>query len=212
MGFPVDTLLYDSAKIAGYQADRRFDYNRQLGVQNINLMERLNQWIERFMRMFFDNETAAGISSWFLIVFFVLVVGLIVFLVYKKRPELFIREKKKPLPYEVEEETIYGIDFEKELNSALAAGDFRMAIRMLYLQTLRFVADKEWIDWQIYKTPTEYTYELKPAALKLSFRSFTNRFLQVRYGNFRATRELFDAMRHLQNDIKKGGHGESDGE
>ncbi|MDR3269735.1 MAG: DUF4129 domain-containing protein [Tannerella sp.] len=209
---PADTLLYDTAKIAEYQADKRFDYNSQLRDPEVDLIEMLTRWLSRYLDRFFGAEMTGSITAWFLVAFFALAVGLAVYFVYKKRPELFTREKKNPLPYGIEEENIYGIDFEKELAAALAAGDFRMAIRVLYLQTLRFIADKQWIDWQIYKTPTEYTYELKPVALKASFRDFTNRFLQVRYGNFKATREWFDTMRRLQDELRKGGKDEDDGE
>ena len=205
-----DTIIYDSVKIAEYQADKRFDYNSQLGVPEMNLMETIFRWLTRMLNRFFANDTAEGIAQGLLIAFLIITVLFVIYFIYKKRPELFTREKKSLLPYEVEQENIYRIDFEKRLAEALAAGDFRTSIRMLYLQTLRFVADKQWIDWQIYKTPTEYIYELKPAGLKTPFRDFTNRFLQVRYGNFRATRELFDAMCSLRDELKKGGEDEGE--
>ena len=205
-----DTIIYDSGKIAGYQADPRFDYNSQLGVPEFNLMDIITRWIAQLLRHFFDNDMAEGIARWLLIGFFIIIIFLVIYFIYKKRPELFLREKKSLLPYTVEQENIYRIEFDKELNAALAKGDFRTSIRILYLQTIRFFADKQWIDWQIYKTPTEYIYELKPAGLKTPFRDFTNRFLQVRYGNFTATRELFDSMCILRDELKKGGADEGE--
>jgi hypothetical protein len=203
MVFPADTLMYDSAKIAEYQADKRFDYNSQLGVPEFDLMGMIQQWLARLLQQFFSSETSKVVSMWLLVAFFLVVIGLIVYFIYRNHPELFLRDKKRsPLHYDVEEETIYGIDFEKEMVAALSSGDYRSAIRFLYLQTLRFVADKQWIVWQIYKTPTEYTFELKPAGLKVPFRNFTNHFLQVRYGNFKATGELFEEMRDLQKILK----------
>ncbi|MDR1676457.1 MAG: DUF4129 domain-containing protein [Tannerella sp.] len=202
---PADTIVYDAAKIAAYQADGRFDYNSRLSAPDYSFLEIIQRWLAQWLNSIFDGETANSVAAWLLIGFFALVVGLVAFFIYKKRPELFLREKRKPLSYEIEEENIYRIDFEQELETALSVGDFRLAVRMLYLQTLRLAADRQWIDWQIYKTPTEYIYELKPAGLKASFRDFTGRFLQVRYGNFRATRELFDAMRRLQDELRKGG-------
>lgn len=199
-----DTLVYDSEKIAEYQADKRFDYNSQLDMPGINLWEIIFRWLSRFFSRFFETEVADTVTYWFLIIFFVVVVALVVYFIYRKRPELFMKEKKKPLHYEVEEESIYGVDFEKELKNALAHNDFRTAIRILYLQTIRFLADQQYIDWQIYKAPTEYIYELKPVNLKVPFRKFTNHFLQVRYGNFKATGELFETMKNLQEKLRKG--------
>ena len=210
MKLPADTIIYDSVKIAEYQADQRFDYNSQLGIPEFNLMEIIARWLSQLLRHIFDNDTAEVIAQWILIAFFVLVVLFVIYFIYKKRPELFLREKKTLLPYDVEHENIYRIDFDKELTVALAKDDFRTSIRILYLQTLRFVADKKWIDWQIYKTPTEYIYELKPVRLKTSFRDFTNWFLQVRYGNFKATRGLYDLMCSLRDELKKGGEDEGE--
>ena len=203
-----DTIIYDVTKIAEYQADKRFDYNSQLTVPKFNLWEIIIRWLSQFLSRFFENDTAEGIARWLLIAFFIIVVLLLIYFIYKKRPELFLREKKTLLPYQIEEENIYRIDFESELAAALLSADFRTAIRIVYLQTLRHIADKQWIDWQVYKTPTEYIYELKPIGLKTPFRDFTNRFLQIRYGNFKATRELFDSMCTLRDELKRGGEDE----
>ena len=78
---------------------------------------------------------------------------------------------------------------------------YREAVRLLYLQTLKQLSDGKRIDWQLYKTPTQYIYEVRLPA----FRQMTNHFLRVRYGNFEATETLFHAMRDLQKEVEKGG-------
>lgn len=210
-----DTIRYNTAKIAEYQADARYDYNSQLQMSDISLTDIIRQWLAHILRRLFHNaeaDTINTLTGWVLIGGFVLALALVVYFIWKKHPSLFMREKKiSNLPYDVEEENIYGVDFEKELSAALASNDFRSAVRIMYLQTLRFLADKQWIDWRIFKTPTEYIYELKPEVLRPAFRDFTNHFLQVRYGNYQATSELFDAMRELQRQIREGGE-EHEGE
>lgn len=212
---PADTIRYNTAKIAEYQADARYDYNSQLQMSDVGLTDIIRQWLAHILRRLLRNaadETIYSLTGWILIGLIVLIIALVVYFIWKKHPSLFTREKKMPgLPYDVEEENIYGVDFEKELSEALASNDFRSAVRIIYLQTLRFLADKEWIDWRIFKTPTEYLYELKPVVLRPAFRDFTNRFLQVRYGNYQATPELFAAMRELQRQIREGGE-EHEGE
>lgn len=206
---PADTIRYNTAKIAEYQADARYDYNSQLQISDVSLTDIIRRWLGDILRGLFRNaadDTIYSLTGWILIGLVVLVVAAVVYFIWKKHPSLFMREKKMPdLPYDVEEENIYGVDFEKELSAALASNDFRSAVRIMYLQTLRFLADKEWIDWRIFKTPTEYMYELKPAVLRPAFRDFTNRFLQVRYGNYQATPELFNAMCEMQRQIREGG-------
>lgn len=210
-----DTICYNAARIAEYQSDARYDYNSQLQMSDTGLTEIIRQWLAHILRRLFRNaevDTIDTWTGWVLIGGFVLVLALAIYFIRKKHPALFMREKKMPdLPYDVEEENIYGVDFEKELSAALTSNDFRSAVRLLYLQTLRFLADKQRIDWRIFKTPTEYIYELKPAVLRPVFRDFMNRFLQVRYSNYQATPELFDAMRELQRQIREGGE-EHEGE
>ena len=101
----------------------------------------------------------------------------------------------------VGEDTIYGVDFAERIADALARTDYREAVRLLYLQTLKQLSDGKRIDWQLYKTPTQYIYEVRLPA----FRQMTNHFLRVRYGNFEATETLFHAMRDLQKEVEKGG-------
>lgn len=69
------------------------------------------------------------------------------------------------------------------------------------MQTLKQLSDEKRIDWQLYKTPTQYVYEVRMPA----FRQLTNHFLRVRYGNFEATEALFHVMQSLQEEVKKGG-------
>ena len=116
-------------------------------------------------------------------------------------PDINVFEWFNRWPYAVEEDTIYGVDFARGIADALSRSDYREAVRLLYLQTLKQLSDEKRIDWQLYKTPTQYVYEVRMPA----FRQLTNHFLRVRYGNFEATEALFHVMRSLQEEVKKGG-------
>ena len=200
-----DTLLYDTAKIVRYQADSHFDYNSQLVHKNFNLYEIVINWFRELMQRFFGSVIADKYSGTILAVIFVLFILLPIFIVYKKRPELFYREKKF-MKYNVEEETIYGVDFNSEINNALSRKDYQLAVRLVYLQTLKHLSDFRCIDWQTYKTPTEYLYEMKRKGVSDEFRQLTNRFLMVRYGNFEATESTYETVKNLQQIIWKGGN------
>ncbi len=200
-----DTLLYDTAKIARYQADSHFDYNSQLVHKNFNLYEIVINWFRELIHKFFGSVIADKYSGAILAVLFVMFILLLIFVVYKKRPELFYREKKF-MKYNVEEETIYGVDFNSEINNALSRKDYQLAVRLIYLQTLKHLSDFRCIDWQTYKTPTEYLYEMKRKEVNEEFRQLTNRFLMVRYGNFEATESTYETVKNLQQIIQKGGN------
>lgn len=198
---PVDTLVCDTAKIAMWQSDSAYDYNRELITPDINLFEWLNRQFGEMLRKIFGNRFAEQYSEYILIGIAIVILLLIIWFVYKKRPELFMRSGKKPLPYSVEEDTIYGVDFQGGIADALSRSDHREAVRLIYLQTLKLLSDEKRIDWQLYKTPTQYVYEVRTSA----FRELTNHFLRVRYGNFEATESLFRMMQALQEEIAKGG-------
>jgi hypothetical protein len=201
--FQADTIIYDAQKIARYQADRRFDYESQLNMPDYTWFELVSRWFNRLLNSIFSGKFGENVTTPILVTLLIVTLLTLLYFLYKKRPELFMRSKKtKPLPYDVEEENIHQINFEKELSIALDSRDYRLAIRLLYLQTLRFLSDNSLIDWQIHKTPTEYLYEIANQEMKQPFRAFTNHFLHVRYGNYSASLELFETMHDMQSNIR----------
>jgi len=100
-----------------------------------------------------------------------------------------------------EGDNIYDIDYEEETKKALLAGDYAALVRLIYLRTLRTLDEEGRISWRIYKTPTEYAYELRQP----SFLTMTRHFLRVRYGKFGASEALCEEMRALQAEVEKGG-------
>ena len=198
---PTDTLVCDTTQLARWQSDPAYNYNRELIAPEINLFEWINKQYGEFLREIFGSRFADEYSELILVCIAVVILLLVSWFVYKKRPELFMRSGKRTLPYAVEEDTIYGVDFPEGINEALSQRNYREAVRLLYLQTLKQLSDADRIEWQPYKTPTQYLCEVRLPA----FRQLTNHFLQVRYGNFEATEELFRTMRALQEEIEKGG-------
>jgi len=209
MIFQADTIIYDAQKIATYQSDSRYDYLTQLDLPDYSWFELVSRWFNRVLNSIFSGRFEQNVTTPVMIILFILILGTCLYFLYIKRPELFMRSKKTArLPYSIEEENIHLIDFGKEIDTALQNGDYRLAIRLLYLQTLRFLSDNKLIDWQIHKTPMEYLYEVADNNMKQPLRIFTNHFLHVRYGNCHATPELYQTMRDLQEniqEIRKGG-------
>lgn len=206
MTLPNDTLVCDTARLAHWQNNPAYDYNKELTTPDSNLMDWFGYMFRKLMGNIFGNEFADKYSDIFFIILFIVAIGLLIWFIYKKRPELFMRRNKKVItPYDVLEDNIYGVDFDAEIEKAVSNNDYKNAVRFLYLQTLKHLSDNNLINWQLYKTPTEYTYEMKAEMLRPIFRKLTNLFLRVRYGNYEADRNLFDEMLSLQDIIRKGG-------
>jgi len=104
-----------------------------------------------------------------------------------------------------EEDTIYGVNFKKMLAELEKGDDVYQCIRVRYLYLLRQLHDSRRIYWELYKTPNQYTYEEKSA----EFKQLTNIFMKVRYGNYKATAEMYEEEKRLYGIVlgldKKGG-------
>ena len=101
------------------------------------------------------------------------------------------------MEYEVTEDTIYGIDFPSEIEKALQNENFREALRLMYLQTLKSLSDYHQIEWQPFKTPTQYTFEFRQS----DFKRMTSLFVRVRYGGFGADKDMIRDMHNLQASV-----------
>lgn len=201
-----DTLSCDTTRLSFWQDNPVYDYNRELQTPDWDLYAWLNMQLMKLLSKIFGSRFANDYSETILIIIFIVIVLLLIWFLYRKRPELFMRAGKKTIRYTVYEDTIYGVDFDAEIAAALDRKDYKEAIRLLYLQTLKSLSDRELIDWQLFKTPTQYIYEVKPEDRRDVFRRLTNAFLRVRYGNFEASEQLFNEMKVLQQEIEEGGY------
>lgn len=190
MPIPIDTLVCDTASIVAWQQDPAFDYNRELIEPQQTILEWLFNVIMGFLAEAIQDAMRYELSWIFLAIFSVLFLGIVGWLLYKYRPGLFGRSKKEGMDYEIEEDTIYGIDFDTAIREALERKDYREAVRLKYLQTLKMLTESGRIDWQLHKTPTQYTYEYSEE----DFLRMTRQFLRIRYGNFDATPEIYEEM------------------
>lgn len=150
---PADTLVCDTAQIALWQSEPAYNYNRELITPEMNVFEWISRQFGELLRKIFGSHFAEEYSGLILVCIAILLLLLIVWFVYRKRPELFMVSHKNALPYTVEEDTIYGVDFPGGIAEALSRQNYREAVRLLYLQTLKQLSDAERIDWQLYKTP-----------------------------------------------------------
>lgn len=194
-----DTLQIDSTQIAVWQSDSRFDYDRELvgGSENLLqwLMRRVTDWLEEQLGVMIGSDVA----YYSLLVVGGLALGFIAYLVWRRRSPAFMRKNSvSALDYELEEDTIYDVDFSAALAAAEQHADWRQVVRLLYLQTLRLLNDAGRIDWQPSKTPAQYVREVG----EQPFTALSHHFVRIRYGNFEATEAVCQTMKELQVQLK----------
>ena len=191
-----DTLVIDSAQIAQWQAQNDFDYSRELAGGGMTFTEWMMAQINELLRDLFGQAWRSDYTWWGLAIAGAVVVGIGVWYVWRFHPGLFMRQRDEQT-YENLEDTIYGIDFDAIISQAIGREDYREGIRMVYLRTLKALSDSQQIDWQPFKTPSQYVREFDAAA----FRTLTSHFLRVRYGYFEATRQLYDEVENLGKEV-----------
>ena len=191
-----DTLVIDSAQIAQWQTQQDFDYNRELVGGGMTFTEWMMAQINELLHDLFGQAWRNDYTWWALAIVGAVLVGIVVWYVWRFHPGLFMRQRDERT-YEEMEDTIYGIDFDAIISQAVGREDYREAIRMVYLRTLKALSDSQKIDWQPFKTPSQYVREFDAAA----FRTLTSHFLRVRYGYFEATRQLYDEVENLGKEV-----------
>lgn len=199
-------------QIAKWQAQHDFDYNRELVGDSMTVTEWLMMQLRELLNDLFGEAIDKPLVQWLLITLAVVVLGFIAWYLWHYHPGIFGRQGQELVEYEDTEDNIYGVDFDTAITEALARENYREAVRLVYLRTLKALADTNRIDWQPFKTPSQYVREFAAAcslcsggatANPAAFRTLTAHFLRVRYGNFPATRPLYDEVDELGKEVAR---------
>ena len=98
---------------------------------------------------------------------------------------------------EAEPENIFAIDYEREIGKADAAGNYRVATRLLFLRMLRRMADRRIIDYKSDRTNLDYLLQLANGPWYTDFFRLTRHFEYSWYGQFQLDQ---DKYRRIRND------------
>ena len=107
--------------------------------------------------------------------------------------------RRVPLAYDTAAENIHEVDFASRLAEAEAAGNWRLAVRLGYLQLLKTLSDRGLINWQPDKTNHAYLAELpSTGSIRADFREITRQFEFVWYGELALSGPLYERVRAAQ--------------
>lgn len=154
------------------------------------------RWIER---LFGSRDGSSKPSIWPTVLKYSVIaicIGLVVFAVFKLAGidlKWFSgKSKEVDVPYDESLENIHEISFEDELENALQNRNYRFAVRLLYLQTLKHLSDKEIIDWQPNKTNLAYVTEVQNEKGYEEFPQLTYQFEYIWYGDFKIDKSAYE--------------------
>lgn len=202
----IDTISCDSVTLQRFLADRAYDYDRELidrseAVQDESLLDAITRWINKLFESYdYDPHIEDRVDlTWLWITLGVLAVLGIAFFLWKNR-HIFFRNKNvdSDLDFDIEQDNIYGIDFDSEIRDALAAADYRAATRLYYLSTLKRLDDAGRINWQPHTTPSQYSRELNDD----NFTRLTAIYIRVRYGGRYADADTCRCLEQLREQVQ----------
>ena len=155
-------------------------------------------------RNFQGNNSIFGngdFSGFFKIMFFVVVIGLLTYLMMKiAGGTAFLSNRKvekEEIGYSIEnvEANLQKADLEGFARHALDKQDYKLAIRLYYLQIIKILNQNKLIKWKRDKTNNEYIREMRPSTYFKDFRSITRLFERVWYGDVNVQEKEFEQLR-----------------
>jgi hypothetical protein len=156
------------------------------------------KWINWFFRKLRDLFYSPSYENFWQYAILATVVGLVLFLLYKAGILAYVFPNRVPsatTDYIVGQENIHEIDFDETINLALAGGDYRLAIRLQYLHTLKTLSVKKLIDWKPNLTNQRYVQELKKYPFQADFLQLTRYFEFAWYGDFKISKSSYEEMK-----------------
>ncbi len=141
-----------------------------------------------------------------------LVVGILLFFILRhlflnEESNLFNKRRKKLKTSDEPFENIEVFsEWELALKNALAKNDYRLAVRVLYLETLQKLHQQGLITFEQEKTNWDYVTQLSGTLHTQSFTTLTTYFDYIWYGNFLIDSEKYHTVetlyRNFQREIK----------
>ncbi|CAN5776235.1 DUF4129 domain-containing protein [soil metagenome] len=186
---------FSSASIDAYKKNKDFQYETKV-VETPSVWDRFWNWFWKLVEDILGTPEGQATLK---VLYWALGIGAIAFFVYKvirmNRLSVFANESKASDGYKIDSEDIHTIPFDLAINEALQQGNHRLAVRLLYLQHLKLLADKNMIAWQPNKTNTDYWRELTNETLQQIFKSATNIFEYAWYGSHTVSKDDYAVMK-----------------
>ena len=192
---------FNARQLHDLRLSRDYQYGTDLPDPSENVFERFLRWLAEHLSTILSVQRY-GAAGQYLVLF--VIGGLAVWLLYKADVLAGVFTWAKPravaIPYDVLDENIHVIDFSQRISDAVAQRNYRMAVRLLYLQTLKRLTDAGRIAWQADKTNRQYVYELAanmPAnsPARTEFEALTTQFEYVWYGDFPVDDARYERIR-----------------
>lgn len=172
--------------------DKELSYQQPPTVVE-SLWDRVKRWLNDFFETLFSSATSEGIGR-ILVYTLAIILAIIIILTLLKVNAfkvLYSGSDQNKINYQVLNENIHVMDFDRLIREATERQDFRLATRLILLYALKMLSDKNFIQWQAGKTNHDYVKELTATDLKAGLNELSFYFDYAWYGNFPIAADTF---------------------
>ncbi|WP_289665846.1 DUF4129 domain-containing protein [Flavobacterium panacagri] len=182
-----------------------------------NWWDHFKHWLASKFANLFHFKSVKTSLNFVVILFRVIMVLIVIALIYFIAKALTKQEgrwifgrnaNKKAIFYSDAEKNIHLLDFEKLIKESIESGEKRIAVRYYYLWLLKVMAQRNYIEWDIEKTNSDYLYELQQPIHKEEFMYLSYLYNYIWYGEFEIDDIVFRKTENrFKNALKMFGNG-----
>lgn len=204
----VTVRAFNKDTLQQYINDKDFQYDEG-ATAKISLWARFWHWFWHLLGRIFSVPSGKWTLFTYIEYFLLIVaVAFLIYIVLKIAGIDVVRlfkgqAKKVEIPYTESVENIHEISFDDEIEKAIGNRNYKLAVRLLYLRSLKQLSDAQLIHWQIEKTNTAYVNEITDTEQRRFFTMLTRQFEYVWYGNFFIDSASFQNINTLFQDFKR---------
>ena len=183
--FVVDVRRLPEDILEKYKNDPAFNYDNSQGEAN-DWITKIKNWINQQLAILRYSKAFSTALDYFYYALAILALILIIRGLIKgdRRGFLFGKVVNNEIKIIENEEDINQLNFDELITSAIDSKQYKLAIRYLFLKSLKLLADRELIELRNNKTNHQYISEIKNGQIANAFQRATLSFEWVWYGNF----------------------------
>lgn len=193
---------FDQQQISKYSKQHDFNYTDE--PEN-NLWSRFWSWVWEIIRPLFMNKYTGDLLKYAALT---ALIGLIIYAIIKVIGldvwKLTRKAKTIAVPFSESPDNIHEINFAEEISKAIESTNYRLAVRLCYLLSLKKLSDRNLINWQPEKTNETYISEIKDTVKQEQFSRLTRQFEYIWYGEFFIDRENFSQIKAHFDEFNQG--------
>ncbi len=206
---------FDRDRITEFKKDKAFDYLAE--IENDSWWTRFKRWLSlkynQLLEWLFGDYSANRLVSALLLtlpyILVTAIIGLIIWLFIRLNPgpSIIGDPETGSVSFNEEEEIVRSQDITSLIESAIRAGDYRLAVRYYYLQLLKHLNEKGLINYEFQKTNSEYLAEIKEENYRPKVKRLMRLYDFIWYGSFTVSENDFsvaqNSFREIENSILK---------